>query len=285
MNGISIIYDRVRWEEKALFEAAKKLGYEVDMIDAKDIIIGTHNGISHNYFDIILQRCISHYRGLYLTACLEFLGKDVINSYHASEICGNKLLTSLYLRKNDVATPKTYFAFSSERIVEFASKIGYPLVLKPLVGSWGRMVIPIKDEEMMEWMIEVREENQNPLNRIYYLQEYVDRPPRDIRAIVVGEQVVAAIYRYAPSGEWRTNIARGGKAEICKITNELEDICIKAARSVGGEVVGVDLMEDKKNGLVVHEINNTVEFRGAASASNKDIAKEIIEYAIERRLR
>ncbi|MEM4237731.1 MAG: lysine biosynthesis protein LysX, partial [Candidatus Nitrosocaldaceae archaeon] len=248
---------------------------------AKDITIVTHNGNSHNYFDTILQRCISHYRGLYLTACLEFLNKHVINSYHTSEICGNKMLTSLYLKKNNVPTPKTYFAFSAEAANELASKIGYPLVLKPLIGSWGRMVVPIRDQESMEFMIEVREEDQNPLNRIYYLQEFVNRPPRDIRAIVVGEQVITAIYRYAASGEWRTNIARGGKAEVCNITNELEDICIKAAKAVGGGVLGVDLMEDIKNGLVVHEINNTVEFKGAASVSNKDIAASIIEYAIK----
>ena len=278
---ISIIYDRVRWEEKALLNAAKRLGYEANMIDAKEISVGTDNGTSHNYFDIIIQRCISHYRGLYLTACLEFLDKHVINSYHTSEICGNKLLTSLCLKKSNVPTPKTWFAFSSETANQLADKVGYPLVLKPLIGSWGRMVIPIKDKEMMEWFIEVREENQNPLNRIYYLQKYVNRPPRDIRTIVVGEQLVAAIYRYAPDGGWRTNIARGGKAEVCKITNELEDICIRAAKAVGGGVLGVDLMEDKDDGLLVHEINNTVEFKGASSVSNNDIASEIIEYAVK----
>ena len=277
---ITIIYDRIRWEEKALYNAAKKLGYEANMIDAKDIVISTDNNISSNYFNIILQRCISHYRGLYITACLEFLNKHVINSYFTSEICGNKLLTSLYLKKNNVPTPKTYFTFSPEMASALAKRVGYPLVLKPLIGSWGRMVIPIRDEDTLEWLIEMREESQNPLNRIYYLQEYVDRPPRDIRAIVVGDQVIAAIYRYAAEGEWRTNIARGGRAEVCEISKELEDICIKAAKAVGGGVLGVDLMEDNKNGLVVHEINNTVEFKGAASVSKKDIPHEIIQYAL-----
>lgn len=277
---ITIIYDRIRWEEKALYNATKKLGYEANMIDAKDIAISTDNNISSNYFNIILQRCISHYRGLYITACFEFLNKHVINSYFTSEICGNKLLTSLYLKKNNVPTPKTYFTFSPEMASELAKKVGYPLVLKPLIGSWGRMVIPIKDEDTLEWLIEMREESQNPLNRIYYLQEYVERPPRDIRAIVVGDQVIAAIYRYAAEGEWRTNIARGGRAEACEISKELEDICIKASKAVGGGVLGVDLMEDNKNGLVVHEINNTVEFKGAASVSKKDIPHEIIQYAL-----
>ncbi len=278
---ITIIYDRVRWEEKALYNAAKKSGYDVNMIDAKDIAISTDNN-SINYFNIIIQRCISHYRGLYITACLEFLNKNVINSYFTSEICGNKLLTSLYLKKSNVPTPKTYFTFSAEKASEVAKKVGYPFVLKPLIGSWGRMVIPIKEEDTLEWLIEMREESQNPLNRIYYLQEYVDRPPRDIRAIVIGEEVVAAIYRYASEGEWRTNISRGGRAEVCEISNELENICIRAAKAVGYGVLGVDLMEDKRNGLVVHEINNTVEFKGAASVSKKDIPHEIIQYALKR---
>ena len=278
--SISIVYDRLRWEEKALLNTARKLGYEANMIDAKDIAISTSNNTNQNYFDIIIQRCISHYRGLYLTACLEFLDKHVINSYHTSEICGNKLLTSLHLAKNNIPTPNTYFAFSADMALKLADEIGYPFVFKPLVGSWGRLVIPIKDKDMMEWLVEVREEDSNPLNRIYYMQEYIKRPPRDIRTIVVGEQVVAAIYRYAPDGSWKTNIALGAKAEECKITNELEDICIKAANAVGGGVLGVDLMEDDSKGLLVHEINNTVEFKGAASVSKRDIPNAIIEYAI-----
>ena len=280
MSDICIVYDRVRWEEKELFEKATKLGHSAKLIDGKTISVSTHDGnISNGFGDIVLQRCVSHYRGLYLTACLEFLGKKVINSHAVAEVCGNKLLTSLCLSKFKIPTPKTHFGFGPEIAADIATKLGYPVVLKPIVGSWGRMVMPVKDRDVMESMIEMREEMPNPLSKIYYIQDYVERPPRDIRTIVVGDQVVTAIYRYSAEGEWRTNIARGGKAELCPVTNELEDICIDASNAVGGGVLGVDLMEDKKEGLLVHEVNNTVEFKGASSVSTKDIATEIINYA------
>ncbi len=129
-------------------------------------------------------------------------------------------------------------------------------------------------------IIEMREENDNPLSRIYYIQEMVERPPRDLRCIVVGDEIIAAVYRYSAENEWRTNVARGGKAENAPITNELEEIALRAARAVGGGVLGVDLMEDKQRGLLVHEINNTVEFRGASNVSSTDIASAIVDYSL-----
>jgi [lysine-biosynthesis-protein LysW]--L-2-aminoadipate ligase len=159
-------------------------------------------------------------------------------------------------------------------------KTGFPIVLKPIVGSWGRGVFPLRDEEVANMVVEMREEDDSPFARIYYVQEMIDRPPRDIRCIVVGDQVVTAIYRYSAENEWRTNVARGGKAELAKITGELDDLAIRAARAVGGGIVGVDMMEDKNKGLLVHEVNNTVEFHGAATVSETDIAGAIIDYAV-----
>jgi [lysine-biosynthesis-protein LysW]--L-2-aminoadipate ligase len=140
-------------------------------------------------------------------------------------------------------------------------------------------VFPLRDEETASMIIEMREENDSPLSRIYYVQEMIDRPPRDVRCIVVGDKVVTAIYRYSAESEWRTNVARGGKAELAPITKELEDMALRAAKAVGGGILGVDLMEDKARGLVVHEVNNTVEFRGAATVSTTDIPGAMIEYA------
>jgi [lysine-biosynthesis-protein LysW]--L-2-aminoadipate ligase len=278
LPDICIVYDRVRWEEKELFDKANELGHTGKMIDGKTLTMSTHGNNGTDFGDIVIQRCVSYYRGLYVTACLEFLGKKVINSYNVAEICGNKLLTSLHLAKANVPTPKTHFAFGPEAASEISARMGYPVVLKPIVGSWGRMVIPVKDKDVMESMIEMREEMASPLSKIYYIQDYVERPPRDIRTIVVGDRVITAMYRYSAEGEWRTNIARGGKAEPCPITNELEDACVKASKAVGGGVLGVDLMEDEKEGLLVHEVNNTVEFKGASSVSTKDVAAEIINY-------
>jgi len=281
MVEVCVVYDKVRFEEKALYDTAKKKGLKAQIIDAKKITINNASKRKTLQFgDVVLQRCISHFRGLYLSACLEFMGFMVINKFKVGETCGNKLITSLTLAKSNVPTPKTHFAFSAESAIEVINTIGFPVVLKPIIGSWGRGVFPIRDEEVANMIIEMRKENDNPLSRIYYVQEMIKRPPRDLRCIVVGDKIVAAIYRYSVENEWRTNVSRGGKAELAPITNELEDIALRAAKSVGGGILGVDLMEDEKRGLLVHEVNNTVEFRGASNVSESDIAGAMIDYAL-----
>jgi [lysine-biosynthesis-protein LysW]--L-2-aminoadipate ligase len=281
MTELCILYDKVRFEERILYDRALKKNLKAKIVDAKTVVISTDNKRKDLQLgDVILQRSISHFRGLYLTASLEFLGFSVINKFQVGEICGNKLITSIILSKYKVPTPKTYFAFSAESVMEVINKIGYPLVLKPIIGSWGRGVFPLRDGEVANMIVEMREENNNALARIYYLQEMVKRPRRDLRCIVVDDRVVTAIYRYSAENEWRTNMAKGGKAEVAPITSELEDIALRAAKAVGGGVLGVDLMEDEDRGLLVHEVNNTVEFRGASNVSEIDIASEIIDYSI-----
>jgi [lysine-biosynthesis-protein LysW]--L-2-aminoadipate ligase len=282
MVEVSIVCDKVRFEEKALYEKTQNKGIKSKIVDAKTITIDTYSkNKDFPLGDVILQRSVSYYRGLYLTACLEFLGFKVINRFEVGQICGNKLITSIKLAENKIPSPKTQFAFSAESGLESIKKTGFPLVLKPIVGSWGRGIYPLRDLETASMIIEMREEDNSPLSRIYYIQEMVDRPPRDIRCIVIGDQVVTAIYRYSSQSEWRTNVARGGNVELAPITKEIEDLALRAAKAVGGGILGVDMMEDKNHGLVVHEINNTVEFRGAATVSKIDIPSEMINYAVK----
>jgi len=282
MVELCVLYDKVRFEEKSIYHKALKKGIKAKMTDAKGITVTTDSKRKELALgDVILQRSISHFRGLYLTSCLEFLGFSVINKFKVGETCGNKLLTSLTLAKHNVPTPKTHFAFSAGAAMEVINYTGFPVVLKPIVGSWGRGVYPLRDDEVANMIVEMREEDHNPLDRIYYIQEMIQRPPRDLRCIVVGDEVIAAVYRYSAQNEWRTNVARGGKAENAPITNELEEIALRASRAVGGGVLGVDLMEDKQRGLLVHEINNTVEFRGASNVSTTDIASAIVDYSVK----
>ncbi|MDQ4072772.1 MAG: lysine biosynthesis protein LysX [Thermoproteota archaeon] len=283
MHKIGIFYDKLRYEEKALYETAIKEGLEARLLDSKNIILNTAdlNNNEFNFGDIILQRSISHFRGQFLTICLELIGYKVINNSKIGEICGNKLLTSMTLKKNNVPTPKSYFAFNSDSafdVLDIGDLEKNPLVFKPVIGSWGRGVFPVRNKETGKIIIEMRQESSSPFSNIYYFQELVNRPPRDIRCIVLGEQVVAGIYRYSSNDEWRTNVSRGGKAEMIEITNELEDVAIKAAKAIGIGILGIDMMEDERNGLLVHEVNNTVEFRGASTATNLNIAKLIIDY-------
>ena len=280
MQKICIVFDRIRTEEKLLQKKAEELGYETSMIDAKITSFDTDSKPENfDFGDVVLERCVSYYRGLHFTACLEFLDIPVINKFDVANTCGNKMITSMLLKKNNIPTPKTYFSFSAETALENFENIGYPLVIKPIIGSWGRSVMPIKDKDTAEAVIENRQVTDGPQDRIYYLQEMIDRPPRDIRVITVGDQAVSAMYRKS-SGGFKTNIALGADPELCQITKEMEDLCEKTSKAVGGGILGIDLMEDKEKGLVVHEVNNTVEFKGLVKVSEKNIPKEMIDYAV-----
>ena len=280
MQKICIVFDRLRTEEKLLQKKAEDLGYETSMIDAKITSFDTDSKPENfDFGDVVLERCVSYYRGLHFTACLEFLDIPVINKFDVANTCGNKMITSMLLKKNNIPTPKTYFSFSAETALENFENIGYPLVIKPIIGSWGRSVMPIKDKDTAEAVIENRQVTDGPQDRIYYLQEMIDRPPRDIRVITVGDQAVSAMYRKS-SGGFKTNIALGADPELCQITKEMEDLCEKTSKAVGGGILGIDLMEDKERGLVVHEVNNTVEFKGLVKVSEKNIPKEMIDYAV-----
>lgn len=279
-SGLSILYDTIRWEEKALFDAAKKKGIDVAMVDCKSLSINLDK--TEERYGTAIQRCVSYYRSLHSTAALEGKGVNVINSLNTSIFAGNKLFTHMLLVKNGIPTPFSAVAFSEEAAIDTLEKKGYPMVLKPTVGSWGRMIALLKDRDSAEAIMETRE-SMYPIYQVYYLEEFVNRPPRDIRAIMVGDTVVAAIYRYSGDGQWKTNMALGGKAEPMKVTKELEDICIKAKDAVQGQIVGVDLMESKENGLVVHEVNNTTEYKNTVRVTGVDIPALMIDYAMKSR--
>ena len=276
---LSITFDRLRWEEKWLIQEAKKQGCTTELIDVKNLSFDVTGKKPSGFGDIVLQRCISYYRSLFLTKILENFEIPVINTSRVSELCGNKLVTSMLLAKAGISTPQTYVALSSDSVEEAAAALGYPVVLKPFIGSWGRMVSLASDPQTLDTIVELKESIQNPIEHMYYLQEFVKRPPRDIRAIVAGDEVVATVYRNANGSEWRTNVARGATTTAFKADKELTEMVLKAAELVGGGILGVDAMESK-DGYMIHEVNNTVEFKGAQAASSTKIAKKLIEYVI-----
>ncbi len=278
---LSITFDRLRIEEKELKEEAEKAGCKTELVDVRKLAFDvTAKKLYNGFGDIVLQRCISYYRSIFFTRILENFGVRVVNSSRVSEACGNKLVTSMLLARAGVPTPKTFVALSSESVFETAEKVGYPVVVKPFTGSWGRMVDIAKEPQTLGTIVEYRESMQSPVEHMYYLQEFVKRPPRDIRLIVAGDEVIASVYRNAPQGEWRTNVARGGTTTGFKLNKEIEDITLRAAKAVGGGVVGVDAMESKETGYTVHEVNNTVEFKGAQGATEHRIARKIVDYVI-----
>ena len=280
MSKVCIVFDRLRTEEKMLQKEALDLGHDAVMLDAKITQINTDSRKNDlDLGDVVLERCVSYFRGLHFTAGLEFLDVPVLNRFEVANVCGNKMFMTLLLKKHNVPTPRTYFSFSSQSALENIEKVGYPLVIKPVIGSWGRGVMPLKDRDTTDAIFEIREITDSPHDRIYYLQEMVNRPPRDIRVITIDDRPIAAMYRKSTGG-FKTNIALGADPELCKITKEMEDMAAKASQAMGGGILGIDMMEDEKKGLVVHEVNNTVEFKGLARVAKQNIPKEMIEFAL-----
>jgi [lysine-biosynthesis-protein LysW]--L-2-aminoadipate ligase len=273
---VSIAFDRLRWEEKALSDAGQAIGLGASLVDVKGLVFHVPRRNSE-LGDAVLNRCISHYRSLLLSRTLEGAGLSVINKNSVAEVCSNKLATTIALSNAGVPTPRTVIALSSDIVEKAADELGFPLVMKPFSGSWGRMVTIVRDKPTLQSLVEYKEELANPLEHMYYLQEYVQRPPRDIRVIVAGDRLVACVHRYAPSGEWRTNVARGGTSKAFKPDSELKEIVHKASAAVGGGLLGVDAMESS-DGYLVHEVNNTVEFKGAQSAVDTNIPEQIMKY-------
>ena len=274
-NTITALYDTIRLEEKLLIESAKKNDINLEMVDCKNLFVNLND--KKSFDGPVLQRCVSYYRNLHSTAAIEGQGTKVVNCLNTGIFAGNKLFTHMLLQKAGVATPDATVAFSKDSALEALEKNGFPKIIKPTVGSWGRMVSKINDMDAAEGIIDGREA-MYPIHQVHFLEEFVERPPRDIRVIVIGDNVAAGIYRNSGNGNWKTNTHLGGSAEICEISNELEDICIKAKDAVYGDIVGIDLMESKEKGMVVHEINNTTEFRNVVRVTGVDIPKLMLEY-------
>lgn len=279
MSSLGLLYDRIRPDEKALINAAKKRGVALQLIDCKSTSFDATSLEEIGDFEVALQRCVSFLRYLHSTAVLESTGVKVVNSFDVAFTCGNKLLTTLALAKASVPTPRTEIAFTIDSALKALDELGYPAILKPLIGSWGRLVALLKDPESAKSVLESWDQMGSSWYKVFYLQHYVAITRRDIRCVVVGDEAVAAIYRWAPEGDWRTNLARGGRAENCEVTDELKELSLRAAKAVGGGVLGVDMMETK-DGLLVHEVNHNVEFRRTVGPTGVDIPSLIVDYAL-----
>ena len=274
---VTILYDNIRWEEKALLKAGEEKNINMQMVDCKKLALNLEND-PENY-GVVIQRCVSYYRNLHSTAALEGLGVKVINCLNTGIFAGNKLFTHMLLKKAGVPTPDATVAFSKDAAMQTLETQGYHKVIKPTVGSWGRMISKLNDKDAAEGIIESREK-MYPIYQIHYLEEFIKRPPRDIRAIMVGDEIVAAIYRSSSDGNWKTNTSLGGVATPCKVTGEMQEMCIKAKNAVQGDIVGVDLMESEDKGLVVHEVNNTTEYKNTVRVCKVDIPSLMLDYAL-----
>jgi [lysine-biosynthesis-protein LysW]--L-2-aminoadipate ligase len=275
---IGVLYSRVRVEEKRIFGAMEKRGIDYERLDDRAIWFDLENPAPWQAFDAVLERSISYTSGLYALRMLNAFGVPTVNTAAVAEICGDKLVTSAMLARAGVPQPHNATAFSPEAALEAIEAFGYPVVLKPVVGSWGRLLAKINDRDAAEAVLEHKATLGSVQHSVFYIQEYIQKPGRDIRAIVMGDRLLTAIYR--KSDHWITNTARGGEGEICPITPEIEDLCLRSAQAVGGGVLAVDLVEHPEKGLLVNEVNHTMEFHTAQPISGVDIADELVNYVM-----
>ena len=278
---VGILYSRVRAEEKLLFEAFDRRGVDLELVDDNTLIFDiTAEAHTRRFqgFDVVVERCISHGRALYSLRILNDQGIKTVNTALVADNCGNKLQTTSALTAAGVPQPRCLVAYTPESALQAIEELGYPVVLKPAVGSWGRLLSKINDREAAEAILEHKEVLGSYHHSIFYIQEYVHKPLRDIRAFVVGGETIAAIYR--ASEHWITNTARGGKASNCPITPELNDICVAAANAVGGGVVAIDVFEDPDRGLLINEVNYTMEFRNSIAPTGVDIPGKVADFCL-----
>jgi [lysine-biosynthesis-protein LysW]--L-2-aminoadipate ligase len=275
---VGILLSRVRVEEKWLLEALEKRGVAYERIDDRTAAFDLDNPGPWNGLDVVLERSISYARGLYATQILNSWGIPTVNMAHVAATCGDKLITSAVLARAKVPQPRIKVAFTPEAALEAIEELGYPVVLKPIVGSWGRLLSKINDRDAAEAVLEHKETLGSYQHSIYYIQEYIKKPGRDIRAFVVGDQTVCAIYR--SSSHWITNTARDGQGSNCPITPELNELCVRTAQAVGGGVLAVDLLEDPQRGYLINEVNHTMEFHSLAPTTGIDIAGIIVDYTL-----
>ena len=276
---IAVLLSRVRVEEKWLFEALDKRNVTYDRIDDREARFDLANPGPWREYGALLERSLSYGRGLYATQILNSWGIPTVNSSAVAATCGDKLTTTAALQAAGVPQPNARVAFTPEAALIAIEEMGYPVVLKPVIGSWGRLVSKVNDRESAEAILEHREVLGNYQQQIYYVQEYIRKPGRDIRAFVVGDETIAAIYRTSP--HWITNTARGGVGTNCPVDPDLDAICIAAAKAVGGGVLAMDLFEDPERGLLINEINHTMEFHSSVPATGVDIPGKIIDYTLK----
>jgi [lysine-biosynthesis-protein LysW]--L-2-aminoadipate ligase len=273
---VGMLLSRVRVEEKLLLEEFSRRGVSVTRVDDRDVVFEL--GRNDLEFDVVLERAINHSRALYALKLLNDAGITTVNAYRVADNCGNKIITSSLLARDGVPSPRTLIAFTPESALHAIEEVGYPAVLKPAVGSWGRLLSLVSDRYAAEAILEHKEILGSYHHSIFYVQEYVEKPGRDIRSFVVGDECICAIYRY--SDHWLTNTARGGRAENCPVTDEIAELSLAAARSVGGGVVAIDLLESDR-GLLVNEVNYTMEFRNSIDTTGVNIPGKIVDYTLQ----
>ncbi len=229
-------------------------------------------------YDVVLERSLSYKNGLYTTQVLNAWGIPTVNMAAVAATCGDKLATSAALDKAGVPQPRSLAGLYPRSRAGNHGRVGYPVVLKPVVGSWGRLLAKINDREAAEAILEHKEVLGSFQHSVFYIQEYIQKPGRDIRSFVIGDQTVAPStaaraldHQYRPRRQGRNlpGDPRNRRAQC------------RAAQAVGGGVVAIDILEDPDRGFLINEVNHTMEFHSTVPLTGVDIPGMIVDYTLE----
>lgn len=275
---VAMLHTRLRVEERLLIDALTARGVALDVIDAREEHLDIADPGRWAGYDAVLDRCVSLTASLTFGAVLSSYGVRVINPTRAVEICSDKLATSLAVAAAGLPTPVTRVAVGEGAALDAVEAVGYPAVLKPTIGSWGRLLARVNDRDAAEAVIEHRAMLGSAQQQVFYVQEHVAKPDRDIRVFVVAGEAIAAIVRH--SAHWVTNTARGAKAQGLTLTPEIAGLCERAVAATGADVAAVDLLECPRRGLLVNEINHSMEFRNSIDTTGVDIPGRVADHVV-----
>jgi len=270
---VELLFDIPRLEEKLIVNAFRKLGLELKLTNVKYHPLSWDD----HPVTVALIRTISMQRAAYSASLREAVGVKTINNSKSILIAGDKILTLSELRKAGIAFPESVVAFNSEAAEKAGEILGFPIVDKPPIGSWGRLVTLVRDHQSLRSVIEHRELLQSQLIKTHLIQKYINGGNRDLRILVLGGEVLGGMRRIAALDDWRSNVARGGKVEAIKLDSELTELSLKTAEVIGGEFIAIDLFEENE-GYLVNEVNGVPEFKGFMKATRVNVAEKLAEY-------
>ena len=282
--NVGILYSRIRRDEKLLLEELRERDHEVTKIDVRKQQFNVSEAPTvFDDVDVVVDRCLATSRSVDATKFVDAYDVPVVNAPETAEVCADKVKNSLALVDADVPTPNTDVAFTKDTAMESIEEFGYPCVLKPVVGSWGRLMAKIDSRSAAEAILEHKETLGHYEHKVFYVQEFVDKPGRDIRVLATDGEPVAAMVR--SSDHWLTNAAKGAETDTFELDDRALELVEKASDAVGGGLLGIDLMEtgvDEETGEVedytVHEVNHTVEFKALDDVSDVDVPARVVDW-------
>ncbi|RLM96518.1 lysine biosynthesis protein LysX [Haloarcula sp. Atlit-7R] len=287
---VGLLYSRIRRDEKLLLSELRERDHEIEKIDVRKQQFNIHEAPeAFEDLDIVVDRCLATSRSVYATKFAEAYGVPVVNGPEVADTCADKVNNSLALEAAGVPTPNTDVAFTKDAALESIEKFGYPCVLKPVVGSWGRLMAKIDSRSAAEAILEHKETLGHYEHKIFYVQEFVEKPGRDMRVLAVDGEPIAAMVR--SSDHWLTNAAKGAETAEFELDDRALELVEKASDAVGGGLLGIDLMEvgvseseaDQPRArefedYTVHEVNHTVEFKALNEVTDVDVPAKVVDW-------